>query len=295
MAAGVRAARFGPDPHAVVFAPLGDPGRAARVQQRLADAIRSGLLADGERLPGEQQLAGMLGVATVTTREALQALREAGLVRTVRGRGGGSFVQRPGPRAEDALDVGLAGMSLVELRDRATLYRVLLSGCAELAADFAGEQEVAELRELWAPTRPPWVSGPGLVPGEPESVGPESVGPESVGSDPDGCGSGGCDSDRAGTRVVADWRRLGTEFCLSIAALTQSARMVREMIRQEADFGVLLRLPLVRPEVRELTGDYHRALTEAIADHDAALARRTAAEHVDRALAALVERRRAVR
>ena len=46
-----------------IFAPLGDVGRAQRVEQRLADAIRSGLLTDGERLPSEQELAAMLGVA----------------------------------------------------------------------------------------------------------------------------------------------------------------------------------------------------------------------------------------
>ncbi|MFI5429404.1 winged helix-turn-helix domain-containing protein [Aeromicrobium sp. UC242_57] len=78
-----------------IFAPIGDEGRAVRVENRLAEAIRSGVLADGERLPSEPELASMLGVATVTAREALVALRAQGLVTTTRGRGGGSFVAGP--------------------------------------------------------------------------------------------------------------------------------------------------------------------------------------------------------
>ncbi|RYJ04142.1 MAG: GntR family transcriptional regulator, partial [Actinomycetales bacterium] len=49
-----------------VFAPIGDAGRAVRVEQRLEQAIRSGILSDGERLPSEPELAAMPGVATVT-------------------------------------------------------------------------------------------------------------------------------------------------------------------------------------------------------------------------------------
>ncbi|GAB3280135.1 FCD domain-containing protein [Kineosporia babensis] len=218
-----------------MFAPLGDVGRAVRVEQRLADAIRVGLLADGERLPSEQELATMLGVATVTAREALQALREKGLVTTVRGRGGGSFVHRPHKMDEQALSHRLAGMSRVELRDRGTLYRVILAGCAELAAEYADEQDVEELRSLITP-------------------------------------------DASGHQ--------GVEFTLAVAALTQSARMTREMIRQEADFGVLLRFG---------AQTYQEALVDAIAKHDGDTARRTVQAHVDGALAGLAELHRAVR
>ena len=78
-----------------VFASLGDLGRAEAVTARLTDAISMGLLADGEQLPSEAELAAQFGVATVTVREALVALRQQGLVATRRGRGGGSFVIAP--------------------------------------------------------------------------------------------------------------------------------------------------------------------------------------------------------
>ena len=78
-----------------LFTPLDTGGRADTVTRRLAQAIRLGLLLDGERLPAESQLAGQLGVSTVTLREALATLRTMGLVETRRGRGGGSFVRAP--------------------------------------------------------------------------------------------------------------------------------------------------------------------------------------------------------
>ncbi|MEU9388144.1 winged helix-turn-helix domain-containing protein, partial [Streptomyces sp. NPDC048279] len=75
-----------------VFAPVDSRARVDAVVRRIGDAIELGLLADGEQLPGETELAGQLGVSTVTLREALMALRQQGLVVTRRGRGGGGFV-----------------------------------------------------------------------------------------------------------------------------------------------------------------------------------------------------------
>src|SRR5437588_11363394 len=63
--------------------------------ERLAQSIRLGVLADGERLPPERELAETFGVSRVTLREAIKALRDAGLVDSRRGRGGGTFVQSP--------------------------------------------------------------------------------------------------------------------------------------------------------------------------------------------------------
>jgi DNA-binding FadR family transcriptional regulator len=221
-----------------------------RVEQRLAEAIRSGLLGDGERLPSEPELAAMLGVATVTAREALVSLRAQGLVTTTRGRGGGSFVRRPRHPDEALLGARLAAMSRVELRDRATVYRVILAGCAELAATYADDAEAADLRDLL------------LEPGVDD---------------------------------VARWRHADAELYLSLAALTQSARMTREVVRLEADFGVLLRLPLTDAPFRASTGTRQRALVSAVAAHEQDAARRAVHEQVDEAQALLAERRAAMR
>ncbi|WP_233265425.1 FadR/GntR family transcriptional regulator [Leifsonia sp. AG29] len=126
--------RGAPGARAAVFAQLADAGRAEQVAQRLADAIVLGVLAAGERLPSEAELARRFGVALVTAREGLGMLREAGLVETRRGRDGGSFVVAPAD-ADDALLVArLRGISRVELSDLAVYLTAIAAGCADQAA-----------------------------------------------------------------------------------------------------------------------------------------------------------------
>ncbi len=96
--------------------------------QRLAQGIRLGVLTDGEQLPPERALAEMLAVSRVTLREAIGALREAGLVESRRGRGGGTFVVSPGRSA------GRTGTALPSLDDTLDLRRVVEPGTAALAA-----------------------------------------------------------------------------------------------------------------------------------------------------------------
>jgi len=132
---------------AAVFAPLDVGRRADAVVRRLSDGIRLGLLAPDEQLPSESDLAEQLGVSAVTIREALTALRGQGLVVTRRGRNGGSFVCPPVDEAvDDAATVvreRLGALSPSELRDL-TDHCVAISGtCAQLAAERAGQADVA--------------------------------------------------------------------------------------------------------------------------------------------------------
>src|SRR5215208_6752873 len=62
--------------------------------EQLATAIRLGVYPHGTLLPSERELAERLGVSRATLREAIAALRAAGLVETTRGRGGGTAVRR---------------------------------------------------------------------------------------------------------------------------------------------------------------------------------------------------------
>src|SRR5512133_3211873 len=69
------------DARRAVFAPLDDGAlRSEAVVRRVGSAIALGLLADGEQLPTETDLATMLNVSTMTLREALSELRKLGLV-----------------------------------------------------------------------------------------------------------------------------------------------------------------------------------------------------------------------
>lgn len=118
-------------------------GLAGHVAQRLSEAIRLGLLLDGERLPPEARLAEQFGVSTVTLREALAALRGEGLVTTRRGRGGGTFVSAPDPAS--GLGGRLREFSVAELRDLGDHRAAIAATAAALAAERALPDEVAEL------------------------------------------------------------------------------------------------------------------------------------------------------
>jgi len=131
--------------HSAVFQPIGDEGRAALVERRIAEAIMGGVLSAGERLPPETELAAALGVAPATAREALLALRKGGLIVTRRGRNGGSFI------ADNADPVNFATRTVLEssrvsLRDAAQHYLAITAACVELAARRADPSEIAMIR-----------------------------------------------------------------------------------------------------------------------------------------------------
>ena len=116
-----------------VFSPVPVRNAFEVTVERLAQSIRVGVLADGEQLPPERELADTFGVSRVTLREAIKALREAGLVESRRGRGGGTFVLSP------KLHRPMVGASVNSqlrhtLDDTLDLRRVIEPGTAALAA-----------------------------------------------------------------------------------------------------------------------------------------------------------------
>ena len=58
-------------------------------------AIARGELLPGRRLPGERELAGILGVSRMTLRQALAELEASGDIVRVAGRAGGAFIAEP--------------------------------------------------------------------------------------------------------------------------------------------------------------------------------------------------------
>src|SRR5262249_57906050 len=121
-----------------VLAPLEESGgRAELIARRLGEAIRVGLILDGEKLPPESDLAARFGVSTVTLREALTILREQGLVSTRRGRRGGSFAHAPADPTEP-----LRRFSVNDLRDLADQRGAISGAAARLAAERAVPEEV---------------------------------------------------------------------------------------------------------------------------------------------------------
>ncbi|GAA3517046.1 FCD domain-containing protein [Aeromicrobium panaciterrae] len=112
--------------------------------EKLATSIRLGIYADGTTLPPERELAELIGVSRATLREAIAALREAGLVTTRRGRGGGTVVDfRPGePGSRRTPD-----RPREELLDALDFRRIVEPGAAQAAAAIElSEQQAVMLR-----------------------------------------------------------------------------------------------------------------------------------------------------
>jgi GntR family transcriptional repressor for pyruvate dehydrogenase complex len=123
------------------------------VFRQLRDAIVTGEIAEGERLPNERDLAAQFEVGRPTVREALRSLETLGIVEIRPGRTGGAYAVRPSEATlATALStlVSLQGASAQEL----TEFRLSFEADnAWWAARRAGADDVAELEALVAETR----------------------------------------------------------------------------------------------------------------------------------------------
>ena len=76
-----------------------------RIIDYLLDEVRRGALTPGDRVPSEMELAERFEVSRITSKKALELLRQAGVVHRIRGKG--SFVAAELPDL-DALTVSPA-------------------------------------------------------------------------------------------------------------------------------------------------------------------------------------------
>lgn len=131
----------------IALVPLESEGRADIAANRIREAIRLGILSEGDQLPSEAELSVELSVATKTLRDALAILRDEGVIETRRGRNGGSFVTSNARRSSksDALS-RLSKMSVVELFDLESEYRAISGVTASLAAQRADDEDLVRIR-----------------------------------------------------------------------------------------------------------------------------------------------------
>ncbi|MFN8123545.1 MAG: GntR family transcriptional regulator [Thermoleophilia bacterium] len=225
-----------------VLRPVRDGNAFESTVEHLANAIRVGVFAPGERLPPERELAERLGVGRATLREAIGALRQAGLVTTTRGRAGGTVVVHPG----EAVPEGASGTvgrarptpTAEEVADVLVFRRVVEPAAAALAAAAALPGE----RRAW------------LTRSLEEAVAPKD--------------------DAA--RRVADAR-----LHLAVAALAGSPLLLDAVTQVQARVSELLAaIPVLKANI-EHSDLQHAAIVEAILRGDAGGARRVMEEHCD--------------
>ena len=142
-AAGAAVSEDGlPEVRRAVYRPVREGNALEDTVARIAQTIRLGVVAPGESLPAERELAALYAVSRDTVREAIRELADAGFLVRRRGRYGGTFVADPlppptgGPVDPAALD------------DVLGLRRVLEAGAVRAAAGRTLAPDVRE--ELWA-------------------------------------------------------------------------------------------------------------------------------------------------
>lgn len=219
--------------------------------EQLATAIRLGIFADGAHLPPERQLASSMRISRATLREAIAALRQAGLVSTRSGRGGGTVVTHgaPGAGRADELERRTQARRTVEADleayfDALTVRRVIEPGAAALAAeaDLTSEQRA-------------WLRG---------ALG-EVV-----------------DADDPTLHRQADSR-----LHLAVAKLSGSAHLLELVTSVQRDLHEMLSaIPVLKVNITHST-DEHRRLVDAILDGDANRARTVMEGHCDASSALL--------
>jgi DNA-binding FadR family transcriptional regulator len=138
-----------PELDKLIFRPVAARNTFEETVERLAHAIKLGVVAPGERFPSERVLAPQLGVSRVTLREALRALEQAGYIESRRGRNGGAYVMQRVGAAASARTAKRAIKEMGEgLFDRLQFRRALEPAAAQLAAERSGEIDTAHLTGL---------------------------------------------------------------------------------------------------------------------------------------------------
>ncbi len=115
----------------VVYRPVRSGNSLEDTVARLMQTIRLGVVAPGEALPSERELALRFSVSRDTVREAIRELADAGYLTSRRGRYGGTFVSDPLPSPPTTPAVSPTAR---ELDDMLGLRAILEVGAVRAAA-----------------------------------------------------------------------------------------------------------------------------------------------------------------
>lgn len=129
--------------------PVPRPRTFELVLARIEERILAGDLRVGDRLPPERELVRLLGVSRAAVREALRVLEAQGVLRSRVGTGpasGSVVVALPGEGLARLLRLHVA-LATFPLDEVAGAGAVLERACARLAAERAGPDDLARMRD----------------------------------------------------------------------------------------------------------------------------------------------------
>ncbi|MGN6413694.1 FadR/GntR family transcriptional regulator [Flexivirga sp.] len=208
--------------------------------EQLAIAIRLGIYPPGSMLPPERDLAGLLAVSRATLREAITALRSAGVLQTRRGRGGGTVVLDSVPVDEKHSGASALAGRQHDLRDALDFRAIVEPGAAALAAARCARDEVG------AGDRRALETALASVEGAPDE---------------------------------AIHRRADSILHLTIARLSGSARLITAVTAAQDDLHTLLQaIPVLSRNIKH-SSSQHRSIVTAILTGNESRASRVMHQH----------------
>ncbi|MEV4569655.1 GntR family transcriptional regulator [Nonomuraea sp. NPDC049419] len=162
-----------------------EPVRAVRAYERVVEqieeAIESGALTPGQRLPSERELMVQLSVGRSTVREALRVLQARGLVRSRPGDPNGAEVLPFSPAALHKSMTTLARVEELSLGELVQFRMVLDSAAILLAARLRTDEQLAGMAEAVAAMRAAAGTGLNTGPGTGSGTGSGAVDTEAFG------------------------------------------------------------------------------------------------------------------
>src|SRR5919109_363345 len=131
-----------------LFAPVSVARASSSISDQIRQAIVTGKLPQGERLPPERELAEQFGVSRVTVRDALRGLEAMGLIEVRVGARGGAFVTVPSGAIVGQTMSDMMMMQAVSPQDIVEARLVVELGTVTLACARATDDDLARLNDL---------------------------------------------------------------------------------------------------------------------------------------------------
>src|SRR4051794_20250670 len=131
-----------------LFAPVSIARASSSIADQIRQAILTGKLDQGDRLPPERELAEQFGVSRVTVRDALRALEAMGLIEVRVGARGGAFVTVPTGSIVGQTMSDMMMMSAITPEDIVEARLVVELGTVTLACARATQEDLDALNDL---------------------------------------------------------------------------------------------------------------------------------------------------
>jgi len=214
---------------------------------RLLQTVRLGIVAPGEALPAERDLATRFSVSRDTVREAIRSLTDAGFLVSRRGRYGGTFVVDVLPARGSGVEIDgvpdAVPATPEELEDALALRDILEVGAVRAAA--ARSLTAVDREVLWSRVK------------------------------------------EASAASIEDYRRLDSRLHLTIGELVGAPSLVPLLADNRMRVNELLEaIPLLQPNL-DHSNEQHEAIVLAILTGDVERAAAAMQEHLDGSAALL--------